>query len=39
MDFSAKTIGAIGQSVREKLGVQRAADMTRLAVRYGLIEP
>jgi two-component system invasion response regulator UvrY len=39
MDFSAKTIGAIGQSVREKLGVQRAADMTRLAVRYGLIDP
>lgn len=39
MDFSAKTIGAIGQAVREKLGVQRAADMTRLAVRYGIIDP
>ncbi len=39
MNFSAKTIGAIGQAVREKLGVQRAADMTRLAVRYGIIDP
>lgn len=39
MNFSAKTIGAIGQAVREKLGVLRAADMTRLAVRYGIIDP
>lgn len=39
MGLSAKTIGTIVQAIRDKLGVQRAADMTRLAVRYGLIEP
>ena len=39
MNLSAKTIGAIGQAVKEKLGVQRATDMTRLAVRHGMINP
>ena len=39
MNLSAKTVGAIGQAVREKLGVQRVTDMTRLAVRYGMIDP
>lgn len=39
MNLSAKTIGAIGQAVKEKLGVQRATDMTRLAVRHGMLDP
>ena len=39
MDLSAKTIGNIGQAVKEKLGVQRATDMTRLAVRHGMLDP
>ena len=39
MNLSAKTIGAIAQTVKEKLAVQRATDMTRLAVRYGMIDP
>lgn len=39
MRLSSKTIGVIAQAIREKLGVQRAAEMTRLAVRYGMIEP
>jgi two-component system, NarL family, invasion response regulator UvrY len=39
MSLSAKTIGSIGQSVKEKLGVQRATDMTRLAVRHGMLDP
>jgi two-component system, NarL family, invasion response regulator UvrY len=39
MKLSSKTIGMIGQAIREKLGAQRAADLTRLAVRYGMIEP
>jgi two-component system, NarL family, invasion response regulator UvrY len=39
MSLSSKTIGVIAQAIREKLGVQRAAEMTRLAVRYGMIDP
>lgn len=39
MNLSAKTIGVIAQAIRDKLGVQRNADMTRLAVRYGMIDP
>lgn len=39
MNLSSKTIGSIGQTVREKLGVQRATDLTRLAVRHGMIDP
>lgn len=37
--LSSKTIGVVAQTVREKLGVERAADLTRLAVRYGVLEP
>lgn len=39
MGLSSKTIGMVGQTVREKLGVQRGADLTRLAVRHGMIDP
>lgn len=39
MSLSAKTIGVIAQAIRDKLGVHRNAEMTRLAVRYGMIDP
>ena len=39
MGLSAKTISAISQSVKEKLGYKRPADLTRLAVKHGLIKP
>lgn len=39
MDLSAKTISTVSQTVKEKLGVQRPAEVTRLALRHGLIEP
>ena len=39
MNLSAKTIGSVGQALKEKLGVQRATDMTRLAVRHGMLDP
>jgi DNA-binding NarL/FixJ family response regulator len=38
MDLSVKTIGHIGQSIRESLGVSRPADITRLALRHQLID-
>lgn len=37
MDLSTKTIGLITQSVKETLGVTRAAEITRLALKYQLI--
>jgi two-component system invasion response regulator UvrY len=39
LDLSPKTISNISQSIKEKLGIHRAADITRLAVKHGLIEP
>jgi DNA-binding NarL/FixJ family response regulator len=39
LDVSTKTISNISQAVKEKLGVHRPADITRLAVKHGLIEP
>lgn len=39
MSLSSKTIGVIAQAIRDKLGVQRTAEITRLAVRYGMIDP
>jgi two-component system invasion response regulator UvrY len=39
MKLSTKTISIITQSIKEKLGVHRPAELTRLAVRHGLIEP
>jgi two-component system invasion response regulator UvrY len=39
MDLSPKTISLTSQLVKDKLGVQRAAEITRLAVRHGVIEP
>lgn len=37
--LSPKTISNTSQTVKEKLGIHRAADITRLAVKYGLLEP
>jgi DNA-binding NarL/FixJ family response regulator len=39
LGLSPKTISMTSQSVKDQLGVQRAADITLLAVRCGLIEP
>jgi two-component system invasion response regulator UvrY len=39
LNLSTKTISNISQSVKEKLGVHRPAYITKLAVKYGLIEP
>lgn len=38
LNLHPKTIGMITKSIRESLGVQRAADITRLALKYELIE-
>lgn len=37
--LSAKTISNASQTIKEKLGMHRSADITRLAIRHGLIEP
>ena len=37
LKLSAKTISNTSQSVKEKLGVNRPADITRLAIRHGLL--
>lgn len=39
LGLSPKTISNTSQTVKEKLGIHRAADITRLAVKHGLIEP
>jgi len=39
MNLSPKTISNVSQTVKEKLGAHRPADITRLAVKHGLIEP
>lgn len=39
LNLSTKTISNISQSIKEKLGVERQAYITKLAVRHGLIEP
>ena len=39
LGLSPKTISNISQTVKEKLGIHKAAEITRLAVKHGLIEP
>lgn len=39
MNLSPKTISTTSQSIKDTLGVHRAADITLLAVKCGLIEP
>lgn len=36
---SSKTISNASQAIKDKLGIHRAADITRLAVRHGLLQP
>jgi DNA-binding NarL/FixJ family response regulator len=38
LDLSVKTISNASQSVKDKLGLHRTADLTLLAVKHGLIE-
>jgi len=37
MDLSPKTISNISQSVKDKLGIHRQADLTRLAIKHHII--
>lgn len=37
--LSTKTISNVSQTIKEKLGIHRTADITRLAIKEGLIEP
>jgi len=39
MSLSPKTISVISQSIKDKLGVHRPADITRLAIKHKVIEP
>ena len=39
MALSPKTISVTSQSIKDKLGVHRSADITRLAVKHKVIEP
>lgn len=36
MDFSTKTVGHLMKGVKTKLGVESQADITKLAIRYGI---
>jgi len=39
LNLSPRTISITSQAIKEKLGMHRPAEITRLAVRHGLIEP
>jgi two-component system invasion response regulator UvrY len=39
MSLSPKTISTTSQSIKDQLGIHRPADITLLAVKFGLIEP
>lgn len=39
LSLSPKTISAITQTIKSKLGVQRSVDIARLAVKHRIIEP
>ena len=39
LNLSAKTISNVSQTVKDKLGMTRPADLTRLAIRHMLITP
>ncbi len=39
LKLSSKTISTISQAIKTKLGVQRPAEITRLALKHGMIEP
>jgi DNA-binding NarL/FixJ family response regulator len=39
LELSIKTISNISQAIKDKLGIHRPADIARLAVKHGLVEP
>jgi two-component system, NarL family, invasion response regulator UvrY len=39
MGLSAKTVSNTSQAIKDKLGMHRPADLTRLAVKHGVIDP
>jgi DNA-binding NarL/FixJ family response regulator len=39
LDLSLKSISNLSQAVKEALGMHRAADITRLAIKHGFFEP
>ncbi|MBI3229831.1 MAG: response regulator transcription factor [Burkholderiales bacterium] len=39
LDLSSKTISNVSQTIKERLGVHRPADITKLAVKHGLVSP
>ena len=39
LEISPKTVGNTSIKLKKKLGISRAADVTRLAIKFGLIEP
>jgi DNA-binding NarL/FixJ family response regulator len=38
LDISIKTVSNVSQVIKEKLGVSRQAEITRMAIKFGLIE-
>ncbi|PRC92587.1 response regulator transcription factor [Solimicrobium silvestre] len=38
LDISIKTVSNVSQVIKEKLGIQRQADLTKLALKHGLIQ-
>jgi len=38
LDLSSKTVSNTSQAIKDKLGIQRAADITKLALKHGLIQ-
>lgn len=39
LDLSLKSVSNLSQAVKEALGMHRAADITRLAIKHGFFEP
>ncbi len=39
LDLSSKTISNVSQSIKERLGLHRPAEITKLAVKHGLVSP
>jgi len=39
LNLSARTVSLVSQKIKDKLGIDRPAEITRLAVKHGLIDP
>lgn len=39
LELSSKTISNVSQSIKERLGLHRPAEITKLAVKHGLVSP